>query len=293
MKIPLLTTGATGLVGSRFVELFGSEFEIFNMDLTTKVDITNKSSIEEFVKAHPAKLLIHLAAFTNTAEAFKQNGDKSGLCYQVNVVGTENIAEVCKDMGIHLIHISTDFVFDGTKKDAYLESDPKSPIEWYGETKALAEDKVVESGVSYAIARISYPYRANFALKPDIIAKIRQGLESGTLYPQFADTTITPTFIDDIARGFAQIIKTQKTGIFHLVGSDSMSPYQLAQSVAQAYGFDPSLVQKGSLSEYLANNPRPFARFATLDNSRVKSELGFTPLTLAEGLRELKSQQDD
>jgi dTDP-4-dehydrorhamnose reductase len=292
MKIPLLTTGATGLVGSRFVELYEAEFEIFNMDLTTKVDITNKSSIEEFVKAHPAKFLIHLAAFTNTTEAFKQNGDKSGLCYQVNVVGTENIASVCRDVDIHLLHISTDFVFDGTKSEPYLENDPKSPIEWYGETKAIAEDKVVESGVSYTIARISYPYRANFALKPDIIAKIRQGLESGTLYPQFTDTTITPTFIDDIARGFAQIIKTQASGIFHLVGSDSMSPYQLAQAVAQAYDFDPSLVQKGSLTEYLAKSPRPFARFATLDNSRVKSELGFTPLTLAEGLKKLKIQQE-
>jgi len=82
MKV--LATGATGLVGSRFVEMFADDYEVANMDLTTGVDITDKTSIDKFVAANPADVLIHLAAFTDTNRAAAESGDKSGLCYQVN-----------------------------------------------------------------------------------------------------------------------------------------------------------------------------------------------------------------
>ncbi|MEI6690865.1 MAG: SDR family oxidoreductase [bacterium] len=292
MKIPLLMTGATGLVGSRFVEMFSDKYEIFNMDLTTNVDITNKETIEKFATEHPADALIHLAAFTNTNEAFKQNGDKEGICYKVNVLGTQNIAEVCKAHNIHMVHISTDFVFDGEKEDGYSEDDPTSPIEWYGETKAMAEDVVAKSGVSYTIARIAYPYRATFELKPDLVKKIRAGLETNALYPQFGDTIITPTLIDDIARGFDVFVNNKPVGVFHLVGSDSMSPYKFAQAVATAYGYDKNKVKEGSLSQYLVSNPRPFARYAKMSDEKFIKLAGWKPMTLAQGLAEIKRQQD-
>ena len=285
-------TGASGLVGSRFVEMFSDKYEIFNMDLKTGVDITKLESLENFINTHPASSLIHLAAFTNTGDAFKQNGDKEGICYQVNVLGTQNIAHACKAHGIHLLHVSTDFVFNGTKETPYKEEDPRTPIEWYGETKAMAEEEVENSGCSYTIVRIAYPYRANFADKPDILAKIRSGLESGSLFPQFTDTTITPTFIDDISRGFDKVIELKPSGIYHFTGSSSVSPYDLALSVAQAYKFDPSLVKKGSLTEYLKNNPRPFARFAAIDNTKAKQELGLEFANLSQGIQEVITQQN-
>ncbi|MFH2019640.1 MAG: NAD(P)-dependent oxidoreductase [bacterium] len=286
----LLATGATGLVGSRFVELFKDQYEVFNMDLTTGVDITDKASLEKYISEHPTDTLLHLAAFTDTNRAFQEAGDKNGLCYKVNVLGTQNLTEICLSHGIHLLHVSTDFVFDGKKTTPYTEDDPTSPIEWYGETKAMAEDVVKNSGVSYTIARLAYPYRAHFDLKPDLIKKIRTGLETGKLYPQFTDTLITPTFIDDIARAFAKIIELKPQGIFHTVGSDSLSPYELAKKVAVTFGFDPNLVKEGSLTSYLESNPRPFARFAALSNTKLKSELGITMLTVDEGLSELKKQ---
>jgi dTDP-4-dehydrorhamnose reductase len=292
MKIPLLMTGATGLVGSRFVELYADKYEIFNMDLTTGVDITNKGTIEQFVKDHPAKAMIHLAAFTDTKEAFKQDGDHEGICYKVNVLGTRNISQVAKSNNIHLIHISTDFVFDGTSQDPYTEDLRVSPIDWYGKTKALAEQEVISSGASYTIVRIAYPYRANFPNKPDIIEKIRAGLESQSLFPQFGDTIITPTLVDDIAKGFDILVTNKPTGIYHLVGSSSHSPYELAKMVAQTYGYDESQVKEGSLTEYLKSSPRPFARFGRISNGKLVSEFGFTPKTLVEGLKTIKAQQD-
>ena len=288
----ILATGATGLVGSRFVEMFSDQYQVANMDLTTGVDITDRSSLEKFILDHPdAKLLLHLAAFTDTNRAFAESGDQNGLCYKVNVTGTQNIVDICKKHNIHLIHVSTDFIFDGKKAAPYTEDDPASPIEWYGETKALAEEVVKTSGVSYSIVRISYPYRANFDAKPDIIKKIRTGLETGKLYPQFSDTLITPTFIDDIAKGFAKLIESKTQGVFHFTGSTSLSPFELAKKVAVAYNFDPNVVKEGSLTEYLKSASRPFARHVSMSNDKAVQDLGLTFANIDTGLLAIKQQQ--
>lgn len=284
-------TGASGLVGSRFVEMYQDKYEIFNMDLTTGVDITNLETLQSFVVGHSsAKVLIHLAAFTDTNQAFADSGNKEGLCYKVNVVGTENIAKVCKENGIHLIHISTDFVFDGTKDGPYTEEDTPNPLEWYGQTKAMAEQVVADSGASYTIVRIAYPYRAKFDTKPDLIKKIRTGLANGTLYPQFSDSVITPTLIDDIASSLDKIIEQKPQGILHVVGSSPLSPYELARKVAAAYGFDPSAVKEGSLAEYLKSAPRPFAKTVKMSNQKASDLLGIKFATIDEGLETIKKQ---
>lgn len=292
MIAKIFATGATGLVGSRFVEMYSDQYDVINLDLTTGVDITNMQSIETTVSQYPdAKVLIHLAAFTDTKQAMEQNGDQRGLCYQVNVIGTKNIVDVCLKHGIYLIHISTDFVFDGNKSDPYTEEDVKNPLEWYGATKAMAEDVVLNSQLSYSIVRISYPYRANYSLKPDTIGKIRAGLESGKLSPQFTDTIITPTFVDDIARALAVLVERQLTGIYHVVGSTSLSPYELAKIVAITYGFDPALVKQGSLTEYLKTTTRPFARYVAMSNNKATRDLGLNFADLEAGLSEIKKQQ--
>lgn len=290
-KPSIILTGATGLVGSRFVELYSDQFEIHNLDLATGVDITDPAAVEAFITAHPATSLIHLAAFTDTTKAESEAGNSEGICYRVNVVGTENIARSCQSHGIFMIHISTDFVFDGSKIEPYLESDPRSPLGWYGTTKALAEAAVEKSGAKYAIARISYPYRANFANKPDIIQKIIDGLKSKNLSPRFSDTTITPTFVDDIARGFASLIESQSPGIYHLVGDTSLSPYELATAVARAYGYDEKLVVPSKLSDYELTHPKSFMRNGSMSNQNTKAKLHIKLSTLVEGLRAIKAQQ--
>ena len=291
-KPTILMTGATGLVGSRFVEMYGHKYNVVNMDLTTGVDITKIETFKPFFDSNKdVKTLIHLAAFTDTTRAQAELGDKQGVTYQVNVQGTKNIADVCREYGIHLIHISTDFVFDGKSGEPYTEESPVSPLDWYGQTKAMAESVVQESGVDYTILRLSYPYRAAYDLKPDLIKKIRTGLEAGNLPPQFTDSIITPTFVDDLARSFDRVIELRPTGILHTVGSTSLSPYDLATKVATAFGFDPNLVQAGSLTEYLKSSTRPFARTVALSNQKATQLLGIKYLTIAAGLAEVQRQQ--
>jgi len=289
-KTPVLTTGLTGLVGSRIAEMLGDKYEFFNMDLTTGVDITDKSKIKDFVKNHPAQVMIHLAAFTDVNGANAQTGNKEAICYQVNVVGTKNIAEICKENNIYLINISTDFVFAGDKNEPYTETNSKNPIEWYGQTKAWAEEEIEKTLSHYAIARIGYPFRAKFDAKPDAIAKTKQGLADGTLYPQFSDMIITPTYIDDIARTVELMIEKQPQGIFHLHSSSSLSPFELAKKIATTFGFNPEIVKEGSLEEYLKTTNRPYQKSLRMSNKKVQQELGIKLMTIDEALKDIKKQ---
>lgn len=291
MKTQVLGTGLTGLVGSRLVEMFEDKYEFLNMDLSTNVDITDPQAIENFIKKYPdAKTLIHLAAFTNVNEAFDQADDEKGTCYKVNVDGTKNIVNSCKKHDIYLIHISTDFVFSGNKTTPYTEDDPRDPIEWYGKTKAMAEE-LVESGLSsYSIARLGYPLRAKYDAKPHMLTKTLQGLESGKLYPQFSDMIITPTYVDDLAKSLDKIIELHPTGIYHLHGSTSLSPFELSKKIAKMFGHDPSVIKEGSLKEYQKSSDRPYQAYLRMDNSKTQRELGIKLKNIEEILADIKSQ---
>lgn len=292
-KPKIIGTGLSGLVGSRIIELLKDKYKFVDFSLNTNINILDIRQLEDaFQQNSDAIAVIHMAAFTDTNAAWAQKGDKSGLCYQLNVGGTENILELCKKYDKYLIHISTDFVFDGQKKGSYTETDQPKPIEWYGETKYWAEKFVLDSKHKSAIVRIAYPYCAKFAEKSDIVRKIIDGFKNGNLYPMFADQVITPTFIDDIAKGIEFFIKKQPEGIFHLVGSTSLSPYDMCLKIAKVFGFDQNLVKKGSLKSYIENSPsgsRPWQMNGAVSNHKV-TKLGIKIKTFDEGLKEMKKQ---
>mgnify|MGYP001596600967 CR=1 FL=1 len=288
---PLLGTGLTGLVASRFVELFKDDFDFTNLDLTTGIDITNQAAVNPAITQSSASVCVHSAAFTNVDAAFAQTGDKSGPCYQINVTGTQNIAAACAQAGKHLIHISTDFVFDGTKTEGlYTEADPPHPIEWYGLTKLWAEQEVEKSGASYTIARLTYPFRAYYPQRLDLVRSLIEKLTTNTLTTMFTDHILTPTFVDDIAKALKVMIDKKPKGIFHVVGSTPVSDYDLAVKVAQTFALDPSTVKRGSLTEFLKTTNRPYQKRLADSNAKLKTELGVSMRTLDEALLEMNRQ---
>ncbi|HNZ84264.1 MAG TPA: sugar nucleotide-binding protein [Candidatus Woesebacteria bacterium] len=293
MKTKIIGTGLTGLVGSRIVELLNDKFEFIDFSLDKGINILDQNSLSQAFASHQdAVAVIHLAAFTDTNAAWEQRGDKSGLCYQLNVVGTENILDLAKKNNQYFIYISTDFVFDGAKTTPYIESDTPHPIEWYGETKYLGEQAVLNSPCPSAITRITYPYRANFDLKPDIIHKVLTKLQAGETVKMFSDQICTYTFIDDIAVALGQFLDKKYTGIYHLVGSSSHSPFDMAKLVAQTFGCDPNLVQASSLDEYIKSQPqdsRPWQKTLITSNQKAIN-LGMKFKTLAEGLAKIRTQ---
>ncbi|MGI5826633.1 MAG: SDR family oxidoreductase [Patescibacteria group bacterium] len=291
MKTKILGTGLAGLVGSRIVELLGDGFDFENLSFDQGFDITKPETIESKIASSDASVLIHLAAFTDVGAAWKENGNKEGLCYQINVEGTKNIADLCAKHNKYLIHFSTDFVFDGEKEEPYTEEDLPNPIDWYGKTKYWAEEEVKNSGCKSCITRISFPFRANYSLKKDFIAKMIDGFKTGSLYPQFNDEIITPTFVDDIAWGIKEVLERKPEGIVHLTGPSFITPFELSKLVAQTFGLDGNLIKEGSLLEYLKNNPnsRPYPRCLKISNTKAREVLGIEMKTIVKALSELST----
>ncbi|MDD4937510.1 MAG: sugar nucleotide-binding protein [Candidatus Shapirobacteria bacterium] len=290
----IIGTGLSGLVGSRIVELLKDKFEFVDFSLDSGINILDIKSLNAaFEKNADAVAVLHMAAFTNTNTAWEQRGDKSGICYQLNVQGTQNILDLAKKYNQYLIYISTDFVFDGTKTTPYLETNIPNPIEWYGETKYLGERVILDSGFSnYNISRITYPYRAKFDTNPDIIRKVLTKLQNGEPVKMFSDQICTYTFIDDIAKGVGFFLENKNTGIYHLVGSSSHSPYEMSLLVAKTFGFDENSVSASSLDEYIKSQPkgsRPWQKTLITSNQKAVS-LGLNFKTLKEGLEEIKKQ---
>ena len=288
----IVGTGLTSMVGSRFVELYKKELDFVNLDLATGVDITNEQLVKTKIGESRGESVIHFAAFTDVDAANEQNGNKQGLCYRLNVLGTRYVAQSCKTAGKFLIHISTDFVFDGENppSDGYTETDAPHPIEWYGQTKFWAEEEVQKSGVEHAIIRITYPYRAHFSAKLDLVRSILKKIKDGSLYPVFTDHIITPTFIDDVAHVLKVFIDKRPQGIFHAVGSSQISDYQLATAIADVFGLDKSKIKKGSLKEFLKTAKRPYQKKLATSNAKLKRELGISMSTIQEGLAKMKHQ---
>jgi dTDP-4-dehydrorhamnose reductase len=286
----IIGTGLSGLVGSRIVEL-NPQHQFIDLSLDTGHDILKMETLEETFKNNLGDIVLHLAAFTDTNAAWNQKGDKDGLCYQLNVVGTQNIVSLCQKYGKYLIHISTDFVFDGTKETPYNEEDTPNPLDWYGQTKYEAERVVLSFQNNSSIIRIALPYRSFFPNKTDAARKIITKLQNNEIVTMFTDQIITPTFIDDVAFGISKIIDKKPTGIYHLVGSSSQSPFDMAQKIAEVLGFNRNLIIPSSLIKYLKTpNVRPYAINDALSNQKFISEFGFIPKTLTEGLEEMKKQ---
>jgi dTDP-4-dehydrorhamnose reductase len=284
----LLVTGLSGMVGSRFQSLFGGVYECINLDLTAGIDITKPDQVESVFSDAHAAAVIHLAAFTNVNAAFDQTNDKQGVCYAVNVVGTQTIARAAAKHHLHLIHVSTDFVFDGTKDLPYVETDIPHPIEWYGKTKYMAEEEVEESGAAYTILRMSYPYQAH-PMRPDFLQKMMDNLKANTLPPAFTDHVITPTFVDDVAHVFDYCVQHQPVGLYHMVGSSSHTDYEIASMVKEIFQL-PGDVKEGSLEAYLKTINRPYQRTMRISNNKLVSEFGIKMRTLRDGLAEIKQQ---
>jgi len=302
MKKQIIATGISGLVGSRVKELLGKQYEFINFSLDKGVDITNFSLLKTKINQYPeSSIILHLAAFTDVDSAFNQNENKNGSCYQVNVIGSKNIAQLCKKTNKYLINISTDFVFDGKNPPigGYTENDEPNPIEWYGKTKYLAEEEIRKSGCQYSILRIAFPFKAKLSpkkLEPypklDLVRKIISKLKNREQLNMFTDQKITPTFIDDIAKVIDRVIELQPKGIFHSTGSTALSPFELMMKVAKVFNLDHSKVEKITLGEFLRQNPtsRPRPKNTSLSNKKLTQELGTKMSTIDEALIKCKKQ---
>lgn len=284
----ILGTGLNGLIGSKLVSDFSDTYRWKNLDVSDPklpTDITNREQVLSTVSATPAPALVHFAAFTDVTKAWEQQGQTTGVAYQVNVIGTENIIAACEATQTHLIHISTAYVFDGNTDRPYTEEDTPNPIEWYGETKWQAEQRVMKARCPWTILRIDQPFRSDPFPKPDVVRKTLALMTAEPPKPIFANHYFGPTYIDDFVRIIDWVIRTKTTGLFHASSGEVWSDFEFAQALVAAQNLN-LIPQAGDLEEYLKTLNRPYQRYTGLATKKISEQLDFEPRTIKEALAE-------
>lgn len=301
MKERVGIIGSRSMVGSQVCEELADDagIELIKADIRDdiKIDITDKESVVTFFRDHAFGWVVLFSAFTDVNGAEEQRDDKKGLCYQINVEGSANIANACRAYNRKLIFISTDFVFDGAN-GPYNEGDPTGPdlnkVGWYGITKIIAEKNIQqilpESDV--IILRIAYPYSGVDTGKDDLALGIIKLFDQGKLYPMYTDQIITPTFIPDISQAIKLLISRNQHGVFHLASPTATTQFEFASQLLKVVRGQKIELETAKLEDALSKSdiiPRPLK--GGLKVNKIQ-KLGMNPTNWQEGISQVSKNLD-
>ncbi|MDA0193446.1 MAG: NAD(P)-dependent oxidoreductase [Bacteroidetes bacterium] len=294
MKV--LITGANGLLGQKLIQLAlknndkviatskGPDRNICANYIYSELDITCKNQVSEIASKHQPDVIINTAAMTNVDQC---ETDKKE-CWALNVEAVSHLVTICQEHSIKLIHISTDFIFDG-ENGPYDEQAIPNPLSYYGESK-LAGEKIVEaSNLNWAIARTVLVYGiVNKIIRSNIVLWVKNSLEQGKHLKIVDDQWRTPTLAEDLALGCYLIAQKDARGIFNISGSDMLTPYELAIKTAEFFQLDKSLIEKVDSTTFTQPAKRPAKTGFIIEKARL--DLGYVPSTFTEGLAILAKQ---
>lgn len=295
----IILTGATGLVGSRFIDLFKNSFQIItigreNTDIT--INLMSPTEVTKTIEESDADIVVNFAAYTNVDGAEKEKGEKSGEVYTLNTLVPLWLTKACKATDKKLFHISTDYVFDGDQDDrSYTEDDQPKPVDsWYAQTKYFGEQSILESSYNKtAIIRIAYPYSGVYSRKLDIARVVVEKISKGEEYFGITDQKIKPTSVDDISKALSFLIEKDVLGIYHVAGNYSpneyITPYQFAQNIAKSLDLNTTLIKPISFLELSRKRVAPRPQNTWLNTKKIE-DMGFSITNINEALNRFKEQ---
>ena len=249
-KIKLLVTGANGQLGLSLRDLVGDypDLEVLFLDRTA-LDITDKDAVVKYFEDYQPDYCINCAAFTQVDLAEQKPED----AYAVNVQGVRHLVEACNSKSTVLVHISTDYVFDGKKTAGYLPTDSPSPINEYGRTKWLGEQAITGSMHAYFIIRTSWLYSRKYP--PNFYLTIARKAQKGEELKVIDSQRGCPTDASNLARHILGKVHSRSSdyGISHFTDGHAMTWFEFAGWILEQEGFTPyDKLQK-------ADNYRTFA----------------------------------
>ena len=264
MKV--LITGSNGMLGHDLIEVLKDNHELV---LTTSktLDITDKENTIEFIKNSKPDVVINSAAYTDV-DGCESNQD---LAYAVNGEGVRNLALGCKEADCALVHVSTDYVFDGTATTPIEEDGEIGPISVYGKSKLKGEEAILEILDKYFIVRTAWLYGINGKNFPKTMLELAKNHSEITVV---YDEVGTPTYTLDLAYGISKLIESDYYGIYHLTNSGSCSWCEFAKYIFEIAEKDVNVVPV-TASEFSRPAPRP--SYSVLKNNNW-IENGFEPL---------------
>ena len=293
-----MVTGSNGLLGQKITDLslLDPEIELIATSVGPnryllkagytyeELDVLDPQRLDELVAKYHPDAIIHTAAMTNV-DACEHDRDK---CYALNVKSVENLIEVCQRRDIQLIHLSTDFIFDG-EDGPYTEDAQANPLSYYGETKLESEILLQKSSCNWAILRTIIVYGiVNDMSRTNIVLWAKAALEKGEPINVVDDQWRMPTLAEDLAQCCLLAVKKNAKGIFNASGKDLMSILEIVERVADYYGLDKTLINPISSESLNQAAKRPKKTGFILD--KTKRELGYEPHSFEEGIAFMERQ---
>ena len=286
-----LITGSNGLLGQKLLKkLIDSNCEVIatskgiNRNSESEsysyesLDITEKDQVNRVLNIYKPDVIINTAAMTNVDLC----EDEMANCDKLNTFSVGYLADAALDIDAHLIHISTDFIFDG-KKDLYNEEDSPNPLSYYGKSKLEAERLLYNHKCNWSILRTIVIYGVGKKLnKGNIVLWAKDQLENNNQINIIDDEFRAITFAEDLAQACISVALKKEYGIFHISGNELMSIYEIVVRIANFYNFDLSLVKRIKSAELSQKAKRPYKTGFNLEKAREK--LDYSPTSFLESL---------
>ncbi len=287
----VLITGANGLLGQKLVTACVEDYEVMATARETQsvfrsprftyrqLDITRYRAVQEILEDFRPDVIINAAAYTNVdgCEVEKET------CWQANVKAVENLAVWARRIGATLVHVSTDYIFDGTS-GPYDEEARPNPLCYYGKAKLASENAVKKEGIPYLIARTSVVYGVGRGVKTNFFLWVYHSLKQGKAIRVVTDQYNTPTLADDLAEGILQALQANVQGVVNISGGEFLNRYEMAVQIAEFFGLDASRITPITTDQLQQKAQRPLKAGLKID--RAVELFHFQPKTL-KGAMEL------
>lgn len=264
MKI--LITGSNGMLGHDLIETLKNNHDLI-LTTSKNLDITDKEKVIEFICDVKPELVINSAAYTNV-DGCEENPE---LAFSVNGEGVRNLALACREVDCPLVHISTDYIFNGENTRPWVEDDEIGPISIYGKSKLKGEEAILEILDKYYIIRTAWLYGLNGGNFPKTMLELAKNHSEITVV---YDEVGTPTYTPDLACAISKLIETDYYGIYHITNSGNCSWCEFARFIFKTAGVDVKVVPV-TAAEFARPAPRP--HYSVLQNKKWV-ENGFEPL---------------
>lgn len=298
MMKKICVTGGNGLLGVKLLAEASGKYALVSVDLQNdplfefeqmeyiQGDITQRETISDIIMDARPDCVINTAAFTyvDRCESEKETA------WKVNVEGARNVALACRSLNIKLIHISSDYVFDG-ENGPYDEEVKPHPISTYGRTKWESEKEVSSIFKNNVIARTTVLYGYFPGIRPNFVTWLIDQLNNGESVSIVNDQFGTPTLADDLAGALLILFEKDKRGVFNAVGSEWIGRLGFAKKIAEVFGLDANLIRETTSDQLQQPAPRPLKGGLKID--KIYRETGFMFSSVSEGLQTLKRQMTE
>lgn len=257
----IVVTGASGRLGGRLVEVLNRDGHDVHPADQSDFDITDLDQTRAWIVSARPEIVLHPAAWTDVDGCARE----PRKAFEINGCGAKHVAQAAREIGAAILYVSSNEVFDGRKRSPYLEHDIPLPVNAYGKSKWLGEQTVKEANARHYIVRTAWLFAHG---GKNFIQSILNAARAGKPLRVVTDEIANPTYTDDLAEAIAQLIKTERYGVYHLVNEGYCSRYDFARFVLDNAGYADTPVEPITSKEW--SRPSTPPEFTALENRAGK-----------------------